>query len=479
MNRNSLLKSGFWITYGAIATRILALFSNLILARLLLPEAFGVIAVAYIFWAFVNLFTQGTAGDFLVYKGLEDERYVNTTYTISIIIGLVLALGMVAISPLAASFFAVPSLVWILAIFAVNFLLSSIHAVYVGVLKRRMQYRAIANTYLIASLIRVLATTGCALAGLSFWSFAIGDSAYWIGICILTRRYVKMKFRFQIDSQAKAEVLSFCLGATGSSLGFYVNSNCDNFVIGRLLGSTSLGYYNFAYQLTMALNTILAQIMSQLGMSVFAQLENDKQQEKALLNVVEQIAFLAAPVFSLFFLVIDEQAITLIFKEKWIPATPVIPWLLVFAYFRLINNALFNMLSAKGKPGVNARMNLQIAPIAVLSFIIGAWEGGIVGVSIAVAITLGIFGTIYGWWIGCREMKWPLFKFLVPTIVPALIALPAIFLSLQLGEMWQPFVFVLLYLVFVRLAIPRQFANYQSLSMRALKKLSEKLKRSQ
>ena len=100
MNRASLFKSGLWTAYGATATRLLALLSNLLLARLLLPSEFGVISVAYIFWAFANLFTQGTAGSFLVYKGVEDKRYLDTTYTISLLIGLVLALGLLALSPL-------------------------------------------------------------------------------------------------------------------------------------------------------------------------------------------------------------------------------------------------------------------------------------------------------------------------------------------------------------------------------------------
>ncbi len=176
LNSNSVVKNSFWATYGAIATRILALLSNLFLARLLLPSEFGVIGVAYIFWSFVNLFAQNASNSFIVYKGLEDRRYVDTAYTVSIGIGLFLALGLVAISPLAANYFGVPSLVWILMVFAFNFFLSSLNSVYEGVLRRRMQYKELANSNLIASMMRVFSTVGCALMGLSYWSFVIGDA---------------------------------------------------------------------------------------------------------------------------------------------------------------------------------------------------------------------------------------------------------------------------------------------------------------
>jgi O-antigen/teichoic acid export membrane protein len=473
MNRISLIKSGFWTTYGAIATRVLALLSNLLLARLLLPSEFGIIAVAYIFWGFVNLFTQDSAGSFIVYKGLEDKRYLNTTYTISLAIGLVLGLGLIAISPLAAQFFRVPSLVWILVVFAFNLVLSCANSIYAGVLTRRMQYRELANSSLISSMVRVFSTAGCAFLGLSYWSFVAGDTAFWLTSCALLRHHAKQDFRLEIDPEARKEVLSYCLGATGSSLGYYANANGDNFTIGRMLGSTNLGYYNFAYQLTMALTTILGQAIGQIGLSAFAQLPDDKQQENALLAVVEQVAYLTAPLYALFFLIIDQRAISLVFGAKWIPATGVIPWLLIFAYFRLINGQIGSMLSAKGRPGVNAKVNLYIAPVAILGFLLGAWQAGIVGVSVAVAVVLGISWTVYWWWVGCRELGWPLMPFLIPSFKAALLALLGILISMSVPVILKPFLFIAMYLVFVRFFAKKQFFLYSSLIGKVVHKLGK------
>lgn len=474
MNLSSVIKNGFWATYGAIATRMLSLFSNLMLARLLLPSEFGVIGIAYIFWAFVNLFvSQDSAGSFLVYKGIEDKRYVNTAYTLGLSIGLVLALGMVAASPTIASFFGEPNLVWILVGFAFNLILASVQSIYVGIMTRRMLYRELANANLIASMVRVFSTAFCAFVGLSYWSFVIGDTAFWLMLCVLTQRHVKHKFQLQIDPEIRVEVLSYCLGGTGSSLGFYFNANCDNFIIAKLLGNTYLGFYNFAYQLTMALNSILNQAFSQVGMSTFAQLPSDRHQENALLKVVEQIGFLTAPIYALFFLVIDQHTISLIFGTKWIPSSSAIPWLLIFAYFRLINVALFFMLSAKGKPGLNAKINLQIAPIAILSFIIGACYGGIIGVSIAVALVLGIFWTIYSWWIGCRAMGWQLKQFLIPCFLPSSLALLAIVFSLSAPALIKPFVFLVSYGILVRFFAKKQFLTYQGFASKLVQRLSK------
>jgi lipopolysaccharide exporter len=474
MNRISIIKSGFWTTYGAIVNRLFALLSNLLLARLLLPSDFGVISVAYIFWSFINLFVQGTTGDFLVYKGIEDRRYIDTTYSLSICLGMLGAAVMIALSPLAASFFGIPNLIGLLAFFAFNFFLSSIQAVYAGIMRRRMQYQELANAALISSMVRIFTTAGCALSGLSYWSFAIGDTIFWLTIFWITSYQTKFKFNLKIDPEIKSEALSYCLGSVGSSLGFYINSNSDNFVIGRLLGTTNLGYYNFAYQVTTAFSLIMSQVMSQLGISVFAQMKDDRQQEEALVKVVEQMSYFAALLFAVLYLIVDEKFITYVFGEKFIPSAIVIPWLFIFAYFRLVNTSLSSMLAAKGRPDINAKVNLQIAPLAVLGFLIGAWKGGILGVAIAVVLILGFGWTIFWWWSACKTFGWSIFKYLLPCFQALFMALFAIGISLVFptSKFISPIIYIGIYLLLVRLVAPNQFSIYLSL----IRKLGNKVR---
>jgi O-antigen/teichoic acid export membrane protein len=129
------------------------------------------------------------------------------------------------------------------------------------------------------------------------------------------------------------------------------------------------------------------------------------------------------------------------------------------------------MLSAKGRPGVNAKVNLYVAPLAVLSFLIGAQQGGIVGVSIAVAAVLGILWTVYWWWVGCRELGWSLRQFLIPCFIPAAIALLGICVSLSVPAILKPVLFIGFYLVGVRIVAAKQFSKYQSLLDRLLNRL--------
>jgi lipopolysaccharide exporter len=471
MTATALLKHSFWTTYGAIATRLLALLSNLILARLLTPEAFGVIGIAYIFWGLVNLLTQGTMGDFIVYKGLGDRRYLNTAFTVTSMVAITGAILMLIAAPWIGQFLQMPFLPPLLGIFAFNFVLSALQSFYAGVLNRRMQYSQLANATLMAALVRLSMTTGCALAGASYWSFAIGDCAYWLLLFGLTYYHARIKFRLQLDPSVRSEVMQYCTGAIGSSLGFYFNANADSFIVGRILGSVSLGYYNFAYQLTMAIATIFSQVMGQLGTSTFAQLEGDRNQEKALRQVSETLAFLAAPIFALFYLVVNPSLIGFIFGEKWIPACAVFPGLLIFAYFRVFNAPLISMLAAKGRPDINAEVNLLIAPIAILGFFWGA-KNGIWGVSIAAAILLGLIWTIYWWWMGCSALKWSSAQFLLPGFKAAAIAITTVTVAMYAQTLLAiPLsipVFILFYLAAIaHFALP-QFQQFILITRRSL-----------
>ena len=475
MNTELLVRNSFWSTYGAVTSKVLALASNLLLARLLTPAEFGVMSVAYIFWAFVNLFTQGTLGSYIVYKGVEDKKCLNTTYTISLIISLTISIIMLVLSPLIAHFFSISVLTWIICIFSINFILSSLQSVYAAVLRSKMEFKDLSNITFLASVFRVISTLIAAIAGLSYWSFVIGDTSYWILLTFLTYQKANHKFKLNIDPIIRQEALSYSLNAAGSSLGSYLNYNCDNFTIGKVLGSLALGYYNFAYQITLALSTIINQVMDQVGTSAYAQIKELNQQKKILVQVIEHTAFIAAPFCSLCFLLINPQFISAVFGAKWLPSCSVIPWLLILSYCKLINGPIFSMLAAVGRPDINAKVNLYIAPISILGFWLGVQSNGILGVGIAAAVSLGIIWTLYCTWASSKVFELSFIDILKPSVKAALISIISILISYKLPYFYQALLFSIIYIVLTRFLAKNQFKKYQFYSKNILRYSTKKI----
>lgn len=461
MKNISLFRSGFWITYANFITRVFVFASQLILARLLSPSDFGIIAIVYVFWSLFTLFTQGTSGAFIIYKGIENPRYVNTSYTLSVLTGLFLCIGMAAFSPFIARFFDEPDLKWLLIVFSINLLLSSVTYAQVGILTRQMMYRRIADISLIVSITRLVFTVGSALLGFRYWSFVIGDITSWLVNCILTFHFSNYKYKLRVYGDVRKEVLAFWAGTMGSSIGQYINFNSDNFTVAKVLGTASLGYYNLAYQLTMAFSSFFNPIIDQLGMPIFSQLTDDKEQEKALLKVIEQTALITTPIYTVLFFLLNDHTISLIFGAKWIPIVSMIPALLVLAYFRVINLPLNAMLIAKGRPEISARVNLIIAPFAVLGFVLGARYLGVVGVSLAAAIVLGVIWTCYWWFEACRKLSWPIRQFFTVGFSPILLSIPWILASFILSPYLSCLAFLASYILGVRFFYPKPYAFYK------------------
>lgn len=476
MKATALIKGGFWIAIGTFTKRFFALLSNLVLARLLSPADFGVISVAYIFWSLIVLFTQGSTGLFVLYKGIGDRRYLDTIHTLGFIIGAVFASGLAIASPWISQFFNEPNLTGILYLYAFNLLFSSIYYVYEAILIRKEQYREVTVDTFIASILRLIVTAICAFMGLRYWSFALGDTIFWLTNLLLAIWQSRCLLRFRISRSIFSEVMTYCLGTVGSSVGFYANLNLDNFVVGKLLGSTSLGYYSLAYQLTMAITKIFNPVIDRLGTPAFAKLPGDQEQKQALVKLMERLAFWATPIYALLLLSLDRTVVTFLFGNQWVSIVDIIPWLIISAYCRSLNSPLKSMMAAKGLPSINARVNLQIAPIAVLSFMIGAYQGGILGVSIAVAIVLGLAWTVYWWWAACRSLGWSIKDFWLPYLLPMAITLASLLIAFSLPIVLKQIAFLLSYTVFVRLFTPKKFdEHFSNLTKIAFKQLKIRL----
>lgn len=217
---------------------------------MLSPNDFGVISIANTLLSYFALFTQSSTGLFILYKGIDDRRYLNTVYTISFIVGAVLGICLALSSPTIANFFNEPSLIGILRVYSLHLLITSIFYIYEAIMLRQGQYREVALIMLAASMASLSTTITCALIGLGYWAFVFGDIVF--GLLSLTLGIWQSKhiLSFKISKRVFSEVIQYCLGAIGTSLGFYSNLNIDNFVVGKTLGNISLGYYNLAYQLT-------------------------------------------------------------------------------------------------------------------------------------------------------------------------------------------------------------------------------------
>ncbi|WP_218079546.1 oligosaccharide flippase family protein [Anthocerotibacter panamensis] len=450
-----------WLGGSFALAKGLQLGAQVLLARLLLPTDFGLWAMVLVVHTLSGLFRDTAIAQVLVQRGLEDRRRTDAVYSLGVNVALALgALQALAGFPLA-QFFGVAQLWPLAAAAGLVFVLGAGAGAHGAVLQRELKFRELALCDLGSTLARFGVALALAALGLGVWSFVWGELAAGLVDALLKRYWSGYRFHYQrrLDPEALREVRGFVMGILAINLAVQANTNGDNLVIGRLLGTQALGYYSVAYQLAMVPVFALSQI-NRVNFAVLAQ-KDRKQQGIYLTQALELYALAAAPVYAIAWLVAP-WAIPLLYGSPWQQAVPVFQGVLIFAYARGFMALLGTALNALDRTGVNAAINWALVPLSIPAYILGA-HWGIAGVAVAVALVMGVGATGWFWWATCRSAGWPLDQFSRAVLFPTGAAILATLGAFAFAPGLQPGVALFLYggLITVgsRGAVPRRLAK--------------------
>ncbi|NEQ21421.1 MAG: oligosaccharide flippase family protein [Microcoleus sp. SIO2G3] len=449
-NAAKIAKSSMWLTMSFAIVRVSQLIAQIFFARILSPEEFGIWGMVLIVTTLSALFKESAIASVLIQRGLDDKKLVDAVYSLSINV----AVGMFILQSLAgyplSRFFGIPILWPLTACTALVFIVGPGIGSHSAVLQRQMKFKQLAISDSAAGVARFGSGVICALLGYGVWSFAIAEVAGTVVSSVLKSRMSGYHFTYHLipDQSAIRAVRGYITSLIGINIAVFINTNGDNFIIGKLLGAQALGYYNLAYQLAMLPGFALSQI-NRVNFSVLSQRDNDGQ-KAYLCKMLELYAIFAAPTYGVA-LVIAPWLIPFVYGKQWTPAVLIFQIVIVFAYARGFMSILGTALNAVDKPNVNAAINWALIPVSVSAFYVGAQMGGIKGVAIAVALILGIGATVWFWLAMCRAGRWNIVVLLKPVLLPtatvvvAVAAVLTIPLPVYLQTFLQPLFVVLIY----------------------------------
>ncbi|NEQ84479.1 MAG: oligosaccharide flippase family protein, partial [Moorea sp. SIO2I5] len=401
INAAKIAKSSLWLTSSFAVARCSQLIAQIFLARILSPQDFGIWGMVLIVTKLSALFRESAIASVLVQRGLDDKKLVDAVYSLSINV----AVGMFILQCLAgyplSLFFGIPMLWPLTACTALVFIVCPGAGSHSAVLQRQMKFKEIAISDAAAGVARISGGLACAFLGSGVWSFTIAEIAGTVVNSILKLRMSDYHFKYHLipDRSAVRAVQGYISSLIGINIAVFINTNGDNFIIGKLLGAQALGYYNLAYQLTMLPTFALSQI-NRVNFSVLSQKDNAAQ-KAYLCQMLELYAIFGAPIYGVA-LVVAPWVIPFIYGQQWTPAVLIFQIVIVFAYARGFMSILGTALNALDKPNVNAAINWALIPLSIPAFYFGAQLGGTQGVAIAAALLLGIGATVWFWIAMCR-----------------------------------------------------------------------------
>lgn len=401
------LRGMFWAYGSYVGGRLLSLVATAILARLLVPRDFGIVALALTFMAFLDLVQGAGVSQALVIGDEEslDER-AQTGFVLNSVIGLALAGFAAALGPVAAGFFHQPRLAAVASVLGLNFVFLGLGATHAGLAQRSIDFRSRTVAELAEVIVRGFISVILALAGAGVWSLVIG---YVVGTAAWTAAlWILVPWRPQLRAprQHAGTMLRFGGALTGVAVAGAFMAEFDNIVVGRVLGPVQLGYYSIATRLPMLVILNLSVVAGRVLFPAFASLDQRGELNRGLLAALRYTLIVTLPVTA-FMIVFSEPLTVAAFGHQWRAAAGAMQVLCLWALMTTLGMIWGNGLQARARPGILLKLAIpQVAALVIGSLVFV--NQGIVAVSwvqvtIAIAaqiavvvVARGVFGLTAG-----------------------------------------------------------------------------------
>lgn len=371
-----------WITFQALVVRLSGVVIFLVLARLLLPVEFGLLAAAQVFVALSRALAEAGLSRTLVQKPTLRAAHLDSAFLVSAIIGAVLALLMAASAPLVADLYNLPRLTPVLLALSVVPLLVGMSNVPDAILSRQLMFRALAvrGMYSVVS----AGAVGIALAFLGAGAWALVAQVVTQAVVAFVVLWVSAGWKpgREWEGPAIRELLGFGSHVVGISLLNFFNRRAGELLIGVVLGPIALGLYAVAMRvLTLSLDLLINSV-NKIAWPVFSRVADQPERlRRAYLRSVAITTLCAFPGFTILGL-FGNPLTPLLFGQQWTHAGPLMTALAFIGPVQSI--ALFNngMLLATG---YSRRALAWTAMLAVANFLAfaGSVAFGVLVVGIA------------------------------------------------------------------------------------------------
>ncbi|MCM8613021.1 lipopolysaccharide biosynthesis protein [Accumulibacter sp.] len=384
-----LVHGSAWMVGARWAARLIGLVSTVILARLLAPADFGIVAIALI--AVGLLETVGYAGvDLaLMRPGANSREHFDTAWTIQIIQGMLIAGLLVVVAPWVGQLFSEPRTVSVVQLIALRPLISGFENIGVVAFRKDLDFAKDFRFTVYTKLANFAIVVGAAFYLENYWALAIGMTSGSAIALILS--YRMHPYRPRLSLTCVREMWGFSQWLIISRVGTYLNRKTDEFVVGRLLGTSVMGGYHVANELATMPSSELVMPLRRALFPTLSKVAGARDEFANLFCL--SLGAIAALCFSVGFglMAVAPEFVPLVLGEKWLGAIDAMRWLALYGAFSSLILTLEMPLWVMGRTRLSAAQTwLELALLVPIAFL-AAHLKGMEGVAMArVAVSIAV-----------------------------------------------------------------------------------------
>ncbi|MGD1874961.1 MAG: oligosaccharide flippase family protein [Mastigocoleus sp.] len=384
-------RGALWTTLGYGTSQVLRFVNNIILAWLLGPEYFGLMAVVNILLTGLELFSDIGIGQNIVRSKRGDElNFLNTAWTVQAMRGFLLWFFCLAITIPAARYYEDERLLYLLPFVGLSSIFTGFSSTSIHTLNRQMSLEKLTVFELVTQVFSIAVMLSVAYYNRnSVWSLAIGGVSLHVSRMLISHKLIPgFRNRFAWDKSAFEEIISFGKWVFFATALMFLAEQADRLILGKLLSFTTLGVYSIAYTLASMPREIIKRLSYKV---IFPAISNHIDLPRSTLRskILHQrrkilIAF-ALPLAGL--VTVGDLIIGFLYKEDYIQATWMMPILCTGIWFSVLFYTTSPALLAIGKPLYSSQSNLARFLVISIGLPLAFRNYGILGAIVAIAVS--------------------------------------------------------------------------------------------
>lgn len=365
----TLNKAYKWSTFAEISSKVISPLTNMILARLLSPTAFGIVAIAYMVTSFAEIFTDSGFQKYLIQNEFDNEseknNAINISFFVNFVLSIVLFFFIFLFRNTLASRLGNEEIGLVIVFAAIEIPLSSFFSIQTAILKRDFQYKKLFYARLIVAIVPFIVTIPLALLNLSFWAIIIGHLSGKIVLTIYLLKNTSWKPKLSLDFRNSRYMFKFIIVSTLAAIAVWFSAWLDSFFISQNYDGYSLGLYRQSILMVSAIFGIITSSINGVLFSALSRLQKDSIKfDIQFFSALEITAYIIFPLGTMLY-VFRDISVLVIFGAGWSEASYIFGVWALTSILRIILVSTFSeYYRAKGYPILN--FVIQIIDILVI-----------------------------------------------------------------------------------------------------------------
>jgi len=439
-----------WSSISNIVRQISSIIVSIILARLMSPSEFGLIAMVTVLTNFLQIYINEGFSTAIIQKKNLTSMQCSSAFWLNISAGFVFMALFILLSPFIALFYEQPILQFMTILIAVNFPLSSLGIVQRALIRKNLGFKVLCFIDVGAIIISGIVAIVLVYMGFGVWSLIIQV----LLLSSLSSLFLWIKSAwtpgFVFKWAAVRHLLHFSSNVWGNTTLNYIVRNLDNLLIGKYIGAVALGNYGRAYSLMLMPLRSISSVFAKVMLPSFSIIQTDKLRVKNLyLRMVSVISLFTFPMVFGFFIVAEHFVLSVL-GDQWADCIPILKILCLCSWTQSIFTTVGAIYHSQGRPDLALKIGAFQKCIIVMGIVIGL-KWGVLGVATGYAIASLINCIPCSYFPGrlINMTPWELWRSLSGIIFCALtMAIFTYFIGTCLPKEWPHWAFLLVMVFF-------------------------------